>query len=187
MKSNPEFVVYVGPMFSGKTSKMLMRLDQYRHAHKRIEVFKPVIDSRYQANQVTSHCGLKTGASPIEIGKDISSHLALLDELPHVVAVDEAFMIDDIAAELLWLFRHGVTITVSTLDLSATGQAFKEVSKMMSWASSIRKCAAVCTVCGRDAHYTYKKQVNDHEIEVGGSELYEPRCFEHHPIVNQRT
>ena len=57
---------------------------------------------------------------------------------------------------------------------------------MLPWATKIEKCPAVCPVCGRDAYYTYKKNDDGEEIAVGGAELYEPRCFEHHPIMNKR-
>ena len=52
---------------------------------------------------------------------------------------------------------------------------------MLPWATKIEKCPAVCTICGKDAFYTYRKVDSLSEIEVGGSELYEPRCWGHHP------
>ncbi len=57
---------------------------------------------------------------------------------------------------------------------------------MLPWATHIEKCPAVCPVCGKDAYYTYKKNDDGVEIAIGGAELYEPRCFDHHPLMNQR-
>ena len=76
---------------------------------------------------------------------------------------------------------------MSSLDLSAQGKPFREVEALMPWATRIEKLAAVCTVCKGDARYTWKKGGGDAEIEVGGDQLYEPRCALHHPIVNLRT
>jgi thymidine kinase len=105
-------------------------------------------------------------------------------EIPaDVVAVDEAFMVKDVSETLVWLYRTGVSIVVSTLDVSATGKVFSEVRDMMPWATRIKKCTAVCTVCGSDAHYTHKKVVSEKEIEVGGMDAYEPRCMAHHGAI----
>ena len=117
-----------------------------------------------------------------------SDLLSEMEENPHVIAVDEAFMIPGIANVLIWLYRSGYSIVVSSLDLSAAGKPFEEIEKMLPWATKVEKLSAVCVVCNRDAHYTYKKQVGGDEIEVGGSELYEPRCLKCHPtILNQES
>ena len=72
-------------------------------------------------------------------------------------------------------------ILISSLQLSSDLKPFEEIAKMLPWATKIEVCPAVCTICGADAYYTYKKDGNfDGEIEVGGKELYEPRCSVHH-------
>ena len=103
-----------------------------------------------------------------------------------VVAVDEAFMIDDCAEALLSLFRMGISIVVSSLQLSATGKPFVEVRDMMPWATKIDVCPAVCPITGRDAFYTHRKLAGLDEITVGGSDLYEPRAWEYHHFMNNR-
>jgi thymidine kinase len=73
--------------------------------------------------------------------------------------------------------------------MASNGKPFPEMTQMLPWATKIEKCTAVCTVCGRDAFYTHKKLLggDEHVVQVGGSELYEPRCFEHHLQVNARS
>ena len=97
-------------------------------------------------------------------------------------------MIPNVSDALIWLFRNGVSVVVSSLDIGSQGKPFHEIEKLLAWATHVEKCAAVCTVCGLDAYYTHKKQVDDveREIHVGGAELYDPRCFNHHIIVNKR-
>ncbi len=163
-----------------------MELERYKHQHKRVAIFKPMIDDRYSANDVVSHMGWRVPAYSVKEGPDILGFLAGAEDPPQAIAVDEAFMINDIADVLIWLYRNGFDIIVSTLDLSAAGKPFHEVEKMMAWATKIEKCTAICTVCGMDAFYTHKKQLGGEEIEVGGVELYEPRCHTHHLAINQR-
>lgn len=186
MLNNPDFIVYCGPMFSSKTSRLLATLEKYKYQHKKIAVFKPNIDDRYSVSEVVTHGGWKVPAVCVKSGAEILEYLANLDEEPHVIAVDEAFMIPGSSEALTWLFTYGYTVVVSSLELSSAGKPFHEIEKMLPWATLIEKCTAVCTVCGRDAHYTHKKQVGGEEIEVGGSELYEPRCYSHHLSIDQR-
>jgi len=170
-------------MFSAKTTSLLSVLDRFKYQGKRIAVFKPKLDDRYSVDNISTHGGWKIPAVCVKAGTDILEHLANLSENPHIVAVDEAFMIPGVADVLTWLYRSGYSIVVSSLDLSATGKPFEEVEKMLPWATKVEKLSAVCVVCNKDAYYTYKKQLGGDEIEVGGSELYEPRCSRCHPLI----
>ena len=63
---------------------------------------------------------------------------------------------------------------------------FEEIEKMSCWATRVEKCPAVCPVCGSDAYYTFKKVDGEEEILVGGSDIYEPRCWNHHPHFSRK-
>lgn len=180
---NPEFIIYTGPMFSAKTTSLLSVLDRYKYQGKKVAAFKPRLDDRYDVENISTHGGWKMSASCVKVGRDILEKLADLDSNPHVIAVDEAFMIPGVADVLVWLYRSGYSVVVSTLDLSAAGKPFDEVVKMLPWATTVEKLSAVCVVCNHDAYYTYKKQTGGDEIEVGGAELYEPRCIKCHPLI----
>ncbi len=187
--NNPQFIVFTGCMFAGKTSRMLSALERFKYQHKRVTVFKPQLDVRYSPEDVVSHNGWKVPATTIKTGADLLETLADSNDSPHIIAVDEAFMIPGIAEVLIWLYKLGYTIVVSSLDMSAVGKPFAEVEKLLSWATYVEKCAAVCTVCGRDAYYTHKKHTNiddPSDIDVGGAEMYESRCFSHHVGIDGR-
>lgn len=184
---NNTFTVFCGPMMSAKTTGLLSVIDRFKYQGKKVVVFKPKIDDRYGTDEVCTHSGWKVSAMCVKMGSDILEKLADLEENPHVIAVDEAFMIPGVSEVLIWLYRNGYSIVVSTLDLSATGKTFHEVEKILPWATHIEKRSAVCTVCSKDAYYTYKKQIGGDEIEVGGAELYEPRCLQHAPAICLNT
>jgi thymidine kinase len=80
------------------------------------------------------------------------------------------------------LFKWGATVIASTLQISSDGTPYPEVAGFISYATKVEVCPAVCTTinCGADAHYTEKIGGRlDHGIEVGGAEMYQPRCFKH--------
>jgi thymidine kinase len=186
MVSDPELIIFTGPMFGSKTTKMLASVDRYRYQNRGIIAFKPLMDSRYAESEIVTHSGGKMPAICVKTGQDMVQYLQDSDKQYDVVAIDEAFMIDGVAETVLDLFRSGKTVLVSSLQLSASGNVFEEVRDMMPWATKIEVCPAVCPVTGRDAYYTHRKVEDLDEIAVGGAELYEPRCWEHHGFMNQR-
>jgi len=183
---HPEFIIFTGPMFGSKTTRLMAVVDRFKYQNRKVLAFKPMMDDRYNQADIVTHNGGKIAASTVQDAAEIFMHLAESDDNYDVVAVDEAFMISGIADVLIWLYQRGITVVVSSLDMSATCKPFEELQKILPWATQIEKCPAVCPVCSRDAYYTYKKNDDGVEIAVGGAELYKPRCFDHHPIMNKR-
>lgn len=180
MKS-PELKIFTGPMFGGKTTRMLAALERYQYQSKSTVLFKPRIDVRYSEQKVVTHKGQEHTSILVDSGAQIIEHGTTAD----VVAVDELFMIPGSAKALLTLFRKGKNILVSTLQLSSQPcgyTAFDEVKELMPWATSIEVCPAVCSQCDRDAFYTQRIGPQDRKILVGGAESYQPACWKHSEI-----
>ena len=177
-----EFIMFVGPMFGGKTTKLLSAIDRYRYQGREIHVFKPIVDERYSKEEVVTHWGAKVPAT--RITSPVNSCHPALEPFYHlrescVLAVDEAFMLEGVGKVLVDLFRKGHTVLVSSLQLSSDFTPYKEIQDMLPYATKVEVCPAVCSTCGADAHYTKKVGGrSDHAIEVGGAEMYQPRCWE---------
>lgn len=178
MKS-PELKIFTGPMFGGKTTRMLAALERYQYQHRETMLFKPWIDTRYTDEKVVvTHKGQKHISTLVSSGEEIFEKGLEAD----VVAVDELFMIAGSAEALISLFHKGKTILVSTLQLSSMPSgytAFREPSILMPWATSIEVCPAVCAHCDRDAYYTQRIGTQPKKILVGGAEDYQPVCWKH--------
>lgn len=182
MAAMPELKIYTGPMHGGKTTKLLAALERYTYQKKTVKLFKPAIDNRFSVEDVVTHSGKRWQAIRIRDARDIIRNV----EDAEVVAVDELFMIPNAAKALLHLYAQGKTILVSTLQLSYEPKPFDEVAELMPWATSIEVCPAVCTKCDRDAYFTRRLTDSTEQIEVGGSESYEPLCFEHYTELQKR-
>jgi len=191
MKRNPRFEVFTGPMFGGKTTRLLAALDRYQYQNKNILLFKPKIDERYSKDSVVSHNGLSLSSRSVGFShiEKVSTGTHLLqrflainaDRDIDVVAVDEAFMIDEAAIALKEIYRSGKTVLVASLQLSSSGDPYKEMLDILPWATNIQICPAVCSICGEDAYFTQKIAGNNDpgKLEIGGLDLYQPRCHNH--------
>ena len=176
-----EFVMFVGPMFGGKTTKLLSAIDRYKYQGRNIHAFKPNVDERYSRDEIVTHWNARLPAERITMGLDMLSHIN--EGEASVIAVDEAFMIVGVGETLVELFKRGHTVLVSSLQLSSDFTPYEELQTMMPFATKVEVCPAVCSTCGVDAHYTKKVGGrSDHAIEVGGPEMYQPKCFKHFNI-----
>ena len=174
-----EFVMFVGPMFGSKTTRMLAAVDRLQWQKRKYAAFKPKIDNRYGNKKICTHNGGSIDAFEVSSGKEL---LEIYSERKgyDIIAVDEAFMISGVADVLIELFKKGNTILVSSLQLSSDWSEYTEVMKMMPYATRVEVCPAVCSICGANAYYTEKiGGRSDHKIEVGGAEMYQPRCLNH--------
>jgi thymidine kinase len=182
-----EFVMFVGPMFGGKTTKLLSAIDRYKYQGRKILTFKPDVDERYSKEEIVTHWNTRVPAKRISNGQEL---IAELKSLPYhsprekltdvVIAVDESFMIPGVGKALIELFKAGHTVVVSSLQLSSDFTPYEEMQAMMPYATKVEVCPAVCSTCGSDAFYTRKTGGrSDHQIEVGGAEMYQPKCLKH--------
>jgi len=175
-------ILYTGPMFSSKTTKLLMQADKRFYQKQKVMAFKSKMDDRYSAvGEIVTHNFNKIPAHLVDTGEEIIQKIAEQDAVDCVL-IDELFLIKGGASACLTLYKKGYDVVVASIDLSFTGEPFPEVEKIMPYCTRIVKCKSVCSVCQKDARYTFKlNQDNpDTQIQVGGAELYEPRCQEHH-------
>ncbi len=178
------FVLYTGPMFSSKTTKLLERIDRSKYQKKNSVSFKPNLDNRYTIeNQIVTHNDIHLGCINVNCGEDILNIVAGNQPID-IIAIDELFMIPGGAKACIELFKKGYDVYVSSIELDYLGKPFEEVKEIMPYCTQIVKCKAVCTVCQSDARYTAKKEnfvTNESSVvQVGGEEIYEARCQLHH-------
>jgi len=178
--------VSCGSMFCGKTEELIRRLRRAVIARQKVQVFKPIIDDRYQVAKVASHNGDAFEALPIEN----SSHL--LDNLnpdTTVVGIDEVQFFDaGILGIIQKLVDDGKRVICAGLDTDFRGTPFGVMPTIMAIAEHVDKLQAICMVCGEPASRTQRlvngepAYFDDPIIIVGASEMYEARCRLHHKV-----
>ena len=185
--------VICGSMFSGKTEELLRRVKRAQIARQKIQVFKPMIDSRYSAEHVQSHDANKVLSRPVEKAHDI---LALVEDTTRIVGIDEAQFFDDSIVEVAQkLANRGVRVICAGLDMDFRGQPFGPIPKLLAVAEDVTKLFAVCMVCGGAASRSQKTAAptgqnfsDGKTIAVGAKEMYEARCrFCHEPDFESET
>lgn len=166
--------VVCGPMFSGKSEELIRRLRRAIIARKRVQVFKPVIDTRYSDNEIVSHGDSRMHSESVSGASDI---LINLDWRTQVVGIDEANFFGpglvDVAQQLA---DSGKQVIIAGLDTDYMGRPFAPLPDLLCLAESITKTLAICLRCGNPAKHTQRLVESDDLIVVGATGMYEARC-----------
>lgn len=165
--------VICGSMFSGKTEELIRRLTRARIANMNVEIFKPVMDVRYDENDVVSHDQSRIRSTPVESSQSI----LLLSDEAQVIGIDEAQFFDDSLPDVtVQLAQQGKRVIAAGLDMDFSGKPFGPVPALLAKADFITKLHAICMKCGNIANFSYRKTSEDATVLLGEKESYEPRC-----------
>lgn len=183
--------VITGPMFSGKTERLISLCTAHYFAGNKILAFKPANDNRYNESFITSHNQIKWLATSIEPHKP-NKILELFkgayfhedEQMVDVVAIDEAQFFEPeelIRCVELILYVYGQSIIISGLSQDSDGKPFGAMPHLLAIADDIVHLKSVCAknkTIGTATRTHRKDKSNKNQVAVGGAEMYEPRSFE---------
>ncbi|MBF9237121.1 thymidine kinase [Hymenobacter sp. BT683] len=165
--------VVCGSMFSGKTEELIRRLTRARIARQQVEIFKPAVDTRYDAEDVVSHNAARIRSTPVAI----PSEILLLAAGSDVVGIDEGQFFDDSLVEVCQqLADNGTRVIVAGLDMDYLGRPFGPMPALLATAEYVTKVHAVCVCCGEIASYSYRNAASESQVLLGETDSYEARC-----------
>ena len=166
--------VIVGSMFSGKSEELIRRLRRAQIARQKVQIFKPMVDTRYADDQIVSHSEMRIPSRPV------ANSRVLLDEVEsdtEVVGIDEGQFFDqDLPAVCNALADRGKRVIVAGLDQDYLGKPFEPMPQLLAIAEYITKTLAICMVCGNPANHTQRLVASGDRVLVGAEGLYEARC-----------
>ncbi|GIL73317.1 hypothetical protein Vretifemale_3515 [Volvox reticuliferus] len=181
-KAHGEIHLIMGPMFAGKTTRLLQRVREAQAAGQRVVVVKSVVDTRYSSNCVVTHTGdrlpcvclARLGSLREQIGT------AEYDKVD-VVAVDEAQFIEDLAESALHTAESdGKVVIVAGLSGDFQRQRFGQLLELVPLADRVDKLEGRCSFCDQPSLFTLRIAANTQQELVGGTESYAPVCRRHY-------
>ncbi|VXB44389.1 thymidine kinase [Maribacter litoralis] len=163
--------VIAGSMFSGKTEELIRRLKRAQFAKLKVEIFKPMVDTRYDDEMVVSHDANEIRSTPVPA----AANIRILADTCDVIGIDEAqFFDDEIVTVCNDLANKGVRVIVAGLDMDFKGKPFGPMPALMATAEYVTKVHAICTRTGNLANYSFRKSSNDKLVMLGEVNEYEP-------------
>ena len=163
--------VIAGSMFSGKTEELIRRLKRAQFAKLKTEIFKPMVDTRYDDEMVVSHDANEIRSTPVPA----AANIRILADTCDVIGIDESqFFVDEIITVCNDLANKGIRVIVAGLDMDFKGNPFGPMPALMATAEYVTKVHAICTRTGNLANYSFRKSNNDKLVMLGETEVYEP-------------
>ncbi|KAK7339578.1 hypothetical protein VNO77_20255 [Canavalia gladiata] len=183
--SSGEVHVIVGPMFAGKTTTLLRRIESHLNTGRNVAMLKSSKDTRYAIDSVVTHDGVQF---PCWALPDL---LSFRDKYGHdayqkldVIGIDEAQFFEDLyefcckAAD-----EDGKTVIVAGLDGDYLRRSFGSVLHIIPLADSVTKLTARCELCGKRAFFTLRKTEETKTELIGGADVYMPVCRHHYAKI----
>ena len=165
--------VISGSMFSGKTEELIRRLKRAQFAKQKVEIFKPVIDTRYSETEVVSHDENSIRSTPVEN----SANILLYSGDADVIGIDEAQFFDKGLVEVaMKLADLGIRVIVAGLDMDFKGVPFGPIPGLMAVADDVTKVHAICVNCGNIAQFSHRLSDKEQVVLLGEKDIYEPLC-----------
>jgi thymidine kinase len=166
--------VICGSMFSGKSEELIRRLRRAQIAKQRVQIFKPILDSRFSEDHIVSHSDMKIKSQLVQGARDI---LEAVDSRTQVIGIDEGQFFDlELVAVCNRLADMGRRVIVAGLDQDYRGRPFDPMPQLLSIAEYITKTLAICMRCGAPANRTQRTVSNPERVLVGATDSYEARC-----------
>lgn len=172
--------VVCGSMFAGKSEELIRRARRALYAKKRVQVFKPTIDTRYDEAMVVTHMGVRHDAQPVRSVQELRR--ATRPDTEAVFVEEVQFFGDEIVDWAVGLADRGVEVVLAGLDQDFRRRPFGPMAELLAVADEVVKLRAICMKCGAPASHTYRTidgrpaHVDDPVILIGATEVYEARC-----------
>lgn len=173
--------IVIGPMFSGKTTKLMETFHHYHTRQKKsCVILGHSIDNRYDKYKITSHDKKEylECVKAKSIHEFIEKHAAAIKDA-HAILVDECQFFEDIE-EVINIVNMGKHVYIFGLDGDANQKLFGNTYKLIPLCDKISKLNGHCHKCGMEKGSIFSVCNNNFnqetQIDVGGEDKYHSVC-----------
>ena len=170
-------VLILGPMFSGKSTRLIEIIRKYTYKAKKTIMIKYFADKRYsEKSEVVTHDLIKYDSMDC---KNLGDSFEILKNYD-VIGIDEGQFFPDLVdiCEKLVLLKKIVIIAALNGDFRM--EPFPVISKIISKADKIKLLKAYCFNCHKDAKFSLRIVQSNETVLIGAGEAYKPACRECH-------
>jgi len=173
----------LGPMFSGKSTRLIQHIRLFRTLRYNIVIIKPDIDKRYSDTSICTH------------NQDMETCIAIpVDHISNVIETEEYKNADIIMIEEGQFFinlyknvKHMLdvdkkNIYIAALNGDSNRNLFGEIYMLLPLCHDIEWLTSLCIRCKNGTHAIYSKKMdnNTEQILIASNDKYEAVCLTHY-------
>ena len=185
--------LFIGPMFSGKTSKLVEIYKQCIFCNIPVAVINHSIDQRYDDTLLSTHDKVMIPCIQTNKLKDIWYYdesqigseptiLARLDDSvklinADVIIINEGQFFEDLLPAINHMLQHNKKIYVGGLDGDFERKKFGQILDLIPLCDKVTKMTSLCGICKNGTPGIFSKRISlEKEQTVVGSDNYIPVC-----------
>lgn len=178
-KNRGQIQIILGPMFSGKSTELMRRIQRYKYANHECLLIKYAKDSRYSDDYMSTHDKHMLPAVKTEVLSKV--------HIPNsctVIGIDEGQFFPDIVDFCETMANDGLRVIVAALDGTFQRKGFGSFLSLIPLAESVVKLNAVCMMCYGEAAFTKRIGCETQVEIIGGSDKYMAvcrKCYQQNP------
>lgn len=172
----------LGPMFSGKTTRLIQIYKTHTYIKKNVCVINYVEDTRYSDTKLSTHDNMMIPCNFVgdlydEWMNPNATYYSALHEADTILINEGQFFqrLKDVVVDMVDV--HHKEVYVCGLDGDFERRPFGEILQLIPYCDSVEKLASLCAKCcdGTRAIFSYRT-TTESEQKVIGSANYIPLC-----------
>lgn len=174
----------IGPMFSGKTSKLITNYDRLITSNissKNILVINHTFDTRYSQNCLATHNNVTDiGCEMIQNLTHITPKLIKKNDYKAIL-INEGQFFEDIHNWVKIISKSDLDteVIICGLDADYKQEPFADFLNIIPYCRSVEKLTSICSVCFKhQAEMTIRTSENKDQVVIGNHDIYRPICSE---------
>ncbi len=165
----------IGPMFSGKTSRLIQILRHNRIAGIPTCILNHSEDTRYHSAKLSTHDKTMVDCLRTTALRDVCLRQDVLEQYTCFLVNEGQFFEDLLETVSELVCKHGKTVCVAGLDSDFEMQKFGQILDLIPICEDVEKLHAICSLCKGRASFT-KRLSQETCQKVIGSTNYMPTC-----------
>jgi thymidine kinase len=174
----------IGPMFSGKSTKLLELIRKYKIINYKVMIMKHSIDKRYsEEDEIVSHNKDSEPCISLSNLNDVFIKNEWIKQYndSKVIFIEEAQFFTDLFEFVKKALVDNKTIFVVGLNGDSNMMNFGDIHKLLPICDDIELLKACCKICMDETSALFSKRISSDEgqVYVGGGDEYIPVCRKH--------
>ncbi len=178
-KTSGTLTVIAGPMFSGKTGKLVAMVEVFTRMGHNVLTVKPKLDDRYGGkDEIHSHDHRATPAIIVDGESPESIIDRILETGADKIIFDEVqfFDKDKVKVVIRALKKRGLHVIAAGLLYDYLRQPFGATPDLIGLADESLELMAICQKCGSLARHSERVGGGKGQIDVGAADKYIAVC-----------
>jgi len=175
MSKSSYLEIIIGPMFSGKTSKLLEIYKQCKFCDIPVVIINYDLDKRYHETMMSSHDKIMAPCIQTNKLSDIIYNTEVINS--DVILINEGQFFEDLYEIVINLLKEKKKIYIGGLDGDFERKKFGKILDLIPLCDKITKLSSLCSLCKNGTHGIFSMRLSqEKEQTVIGSDNYIPVC-----------